>query len=398
MTSAVFLALALVAGVLAPRPATAVTLAECQAFLCMPGGFPPPECSPARAAVLRRIRALLPALPAWSECVAAFGWDPANLTHNEDQLIDCPRGGYLSGRTCSYTTGDGCTYSYPARIRARAQVVVDGATSFSPNHTFTAVARPDGAPYLSSGDPLICSPGEGDGGGYDDGVVGPPDDEDDCVPGTPGCPPDEEDDCTPGTPGCPPDDDEDCVPGTPGCPGDECVPGTPGCPGDECVPGTPGCPADECVPGTPGCPPDDDEDCVPGTPGCPGDECVPGTPGCPGDECVPGTPGCPADECVPGTPGCDPGDPDDCTPGTPGCDPGDPDDCTPGTPGCLSPCQDPDRRPSPPVPGTPARPEGDAYTQPIESGDTCICPGNYPFPFFGFRGWICLPNPGSPVN
>ena len=378
MISAIFTALVLLAITLAPPPARAVSFAECQAFLCMPGGFPPPECSPARAAVLRRIRALLPALPAWSECVAAFGFDPANVSHNETQLIDCPRGGNLSGRTCTYTTGDGCSYSYPARIRARAQVVVDGSTSFSPNRTFTAIARPDGDSYLSSGDPLICSPGEGGGGGYDEGVVGPPDDEDDCVPGTPGCP---DDGCVAGTPGC--DEEDDCIPGTPGCDEeDDCIPGTPGCRPDD----------DDCEPGTPGCPPADD--CEPGTPGCPGDECIPNTPACDedGNRCDPTTdPDCPDDE----KGACDPATDPDCPDDEKGaCDP----DTDPTCPPDLSPCQDPDRRPSPPVPGTPARPEGDAYTQPIESGDTCICPGNYPFPFFGFRGWICLPNPGTPVN
>ena len=310
-----FVSLAALFALLSPPPAAAVSFAECQAFLCMPGGFPPPECSPARSAVLRRIRALLPALPAWSECVAAFGFDPANVSHNETQLLDCPRGGNLSGRTCTYTTGDGCTYSYPARIRARVQVVVDGSTSFSPNHTFTAIARPDGDTYLSGGDPLLCSPGGGGGGGFDSGVIGGPG------------PPPPTPICEPLTPGC----DED---------GQPCDPATdPACPG-ECIPNTPACDEDgnRCDPATdPDCPPEDDE-----------------------EECDPDTdPTCPPE---------------------------------------TSPCQDPNRRPSPPVPGTPSRPEGSAYTTPIDTGLTCICPGNYPFPFFGYRGWICLPNPGSPVN
>ena len=402
MIRSALLALVLVGAALAPQPAHAVSFPECQAFLCMPGGFPPPECAPARSAVLRRIRALLPALPAWSECVAAFDWDPANLTHNEDQLIDCPRGGNLSGRTCSYTTGDGCRYSYPARIRARAQVVVDGSTSFSPNHTFTAIARPDGDTYLSGGDPLICSPGGGGGGGYDSGVIG--------GPGSLPPPPI----CEPLTPGC----DEDgnrCDPATdPDCPG-ECIPNTPACDedGNRCDPATdPDCPG-ECIPNTPAC----DEDgnrCDPATdPDCPG-ECIPNTPACDedGNRCDPATdPDCPG-ECIPNTPACDedgnrcdpatdPDCPGECIPNTPACDedgnrcdPATDPDCPPETP----PCEDPNRRPSPPVPGTPARPEGSAYTTPIDTGLTCICPGNYPFPFFGFRGWICLPNPGTPVN
>ena len=57
-----FVSLVLVAGlVLAPAPALAVSMAECEAYLCLPGGFPPSECTPAKAAVLRRLAALQPA-------------------------------------------------------------------------------------------------------------------------------------------------------------------------------------------------------------------------------------------------------------------------------------------------------------------------------------------------
>lgn len=159
MISAPFIALVLVAGVLAPRPAQAVTFAECQAFLCLPGGFPPSECNAAKAAVLRRLRAFLPALPSWSSCAAAFGWDAANLTHNEHQHADCPRGGTHSGNTCRYTDANGCRYSYAARQRVTVQVVVDGSTQFSPNHTLTHTQRPASTPTLDPGqNPLLCAP------------------------------------------------------------------------------------------------------------------------------------------------------------------------------------------------------------------------------------------------
>ena len=237
MTYAPFIALAALAA-LVPTPSQAVTFAECQAYLCLPGGFPPPECTPAKRAVIARLMSGKPALPPWSSCASAFGWDMATLSHTEPRHYDCPAGGTLSGQTCRYTDAQRCTWSYTSREQATVQVVVDGSTSFSPNHTLTHTTRSAGTPTLDPGqNPRICRPRR------------------------PQC----------GTPGNPP------------------------------------------------CPP-------------------------------------------------------------------------------SSTCADPNRRPSPPVPGTPARPPGSAYTTPIASRPACICPGNYPFPFFGNRGWICLPNPGSPVN
>lgn len=154
-TFSVSLALALLA--LALPSASAVTFAECQAFLCLPGGFPPPECSAAHTAVLRRLAQLKPALPSWSSCAAAFGWDSANLSHNEHQHADCPLGGHLSGNTCRDTDSQGCTYSGAARQRVRVQVVVDGSTSFQPNHTLTHTQRPATPLVLDPGqNPLFC--------------------------------------------------------------------------------------------------------------------------------------------------------------------------------------------------------------------------------------------------
>lgn len=166
MISAIFLALGLVLPALTPGPALAVTEAECHAYLCLPAGFsthggtPSNACDAAHAAVLARLRALKPALPSWSSCAAAFGWDAANLTHTEPRHQDCPHGGTRAGTTCRYTDPDGCTYSYVSRERVTVQVVVDGSTNFQPNHTLTHTTRAAGTPALDppTQDPLTCTP------------------------------------------------------------------------------------------------------------------------------------------------------------------------------------------------------------------------------------------------
>ena len=146
----VSLALALALQALAPAPALAVSMAECQAWLCMPGGFPPSECSPAKAAVLRRLAALQPALPPWSSCAAAFGWDSANLSHTEPRHEECERGDTLTNGTCRGTDANGCDYSYVSREIVTVQVVVDGATNFQPNHTLTHTTRSPGTPNVDA--------------------------------------------------------------------------------------------------------------------------------------------------------------------------------------------------------------------------------------------------------
>ena len=93
MISAFIAALALVFQVLTPSPASAATFAECQAWLCLPGGFPPWECDAAHAAVLRRLARLEPALPSWSSCASAFNWDSADLAHTDTWHDPCPHGG-----------------------------------------------------------------------------------------------------------------------------------------------------------------------------------------------------------------------------------------------------------------------------------------------------------------
>lgn len=164
MISSVWLALVLAASVLAPRPAQAVTEAECHAYLCLPAGFsthggsPATACDAAERAVISRIKRGLPALPPWSSCAAAFNWDLANLSHTEKPHADCPRSdAQLSGTTCRYTDPDGCTWSYAARQSVTVQVVVDGSTNFRPNHTLTQTQRQAGPAVLEPGqDPLTC--------------------------------------------------------------------------------------------------------------------------------------------------------------------------------------------------------------------------------------------------
>ena len=150
MISAVFLALVLVLPAITTRPALAVTFAECQAFLCLPGGFPPSECNAAKAAVLARLAALKPALPPWSSCAAQFGWDSANLSHTEPRHEECAAGDTLTNGQCHGTDANGCDYSYVSREIVTVQVVVDGSTNFQPNHTLTHTTRSAGTPNVDT--------------------------------------------------------------------------------------------------------------------------------------------------------------------------------------------------------------------------------------------------------
>ena len=113
------LALTLALQVLTASPALAVSFAECQAWLCLPGGFPPWECDAAHTAVLRRLAALQPALPSWSSCASAFGWDSASLSHDDYWHDECPQGGTpdatgIAATVCSGTAGE-CTFTYSAQ-------------------------------------------------------------------------------------------------------------------------------------------------------------------------------------------------------------------------------------------------------------------------------------------
>ena len=142
MITATALALALALQVLTPSPASAQSFAECQAWLCLPGGFPPWECDAAHTAVLRRLAAFRPALPSWSSCASAFSWDSANLGHNDNWHDECPDGGTpnapgINASTCTGTDSNGCTFSYSAQKKVTVQVSVDGSTSFAPNQSLT---------------------------------------------------------------------------------------------------------------------------------------------------------------------------------------------------------------------------------------------------------------------
>lgn len=139
-----------------PPPAPAQTFAECQAYLCLPAGFntrgapPTNACDEAHRAVRRRLDRLLPALPPWSSCAAAFGWDSANLRHTEPRHEECNAGDTLTNGQCHGTDANGCDYSYVSREIVTVQVVVDGRTNFQPNHTLTHTTRSAGTPNVDA--------------------------------------------------------------------------------------------------------------------------------------------------------------------------------------------------------------------------------------------------------
>ena len=208
MIPALFVSLALALQVLTPQPALAASFAECEAYLCLPGGFPPSECNAAHTAVLRRLAALQPSLPDWSECAGAFGWDAANLRARDRWHEWCPLGGTpdtygISASTCSGTDAAGCSFSYAAQKKVTVTMLVDGSSSFSPNQSLTYTVSPPGSrtvdcPAFPIGTPIV----------YEN----PPDDDADNTPCVgPGCPVIDPS-CV--GPGCP--DDTPCV--GPDCP------------------------------------------------------------------------------------------------------------------------------------------------------------------------------------
>ena len=152
----VSLALALALQALAPDPARAVTEAECEAWLCLPGGFPPSECTPAEIAVKRRLAAFQPPLPPWSSCAAAFGWDMAVMDYTQRDTDSCPNGGAITNGECRGRASNGCPYSYPPQRAAWVQVSVDGSTGFQPNTPHTQVTRQAGSRVGT--DPLCPTP------------------------------------------------------------------------------------------------------------------------------------------------------------------------------------------------------------------------------------------------
>ena len=159
MITSTALALALALQVLTPSPASAQSFAECQAWLCLPGGFPPWECDAAHTAVLRRLAALRPALPSWSSCASAFSWDSAHLGHTDNWHDECPNGGSpdaagLAATVCSGRDSNGCAFSYSPQKKVRVTVAVDGSTSFTPNNRLTHTVSSAGSRHLGS-----CPPG-----------------------------------------------------------------------------------------------------------------------------------------------------------------------------------------------------------------------------------------------
>ena len=100
-----FALVAIVLQVALASPAGAVSEAECEAWLCLPGGFGPAECAPAKRAVDRRLRLRLDPLPPWASCAALYNASPANLTF--DNQYRRPGCGRASGRGRVWVRVDG---------------------------------------------------------------------------------------------------------------------------------------------------------------------------------------------------------------------------------------------------------------------------------------------------
>ena len=138
MTYAVVIALAVILHATAPAPAQAQSLAECEAWLCLPAGFSVSECSAAEAAVRRRLRLNMDPLPSWASCASRFSWDAATLAWTMPESSGCPSGYSPSGGVCRRTDANGCRITHTRRRWANVWVWVDGAqTGQSLHHTIS---------------------------------------------------------------------------------------------------------------------------------------------------------------------------------------------------------------------------------------------------------------------
>ena len=172
---------------LTPRPATACP-AECEAWLCLPGGFAPSECAPAKVAVEQRLARGQEPLPPWSSCRARCGnAGAANLRWTFPTELSCPHGGSLSVGLCRGIDDDGCSFTYTPRNHGEVWVHVDGQRMDArfEAHSLPYTLAAAGArqvdrstcPDIDPGDPpLVVGPPVGGGsvGGVGGGVGAAP--------------------------------------------------------------------------------------------------------------------------------------------------------------------------------------------------------------------------------
>ena len=111
-------------GVARPSSALAVSEAECEAWLCLPGGFSVSECAPAKRAGARRLSLGMNPLPPWSSCVPLHGDPAAGLAlRTGNEYLSCPGGYNLREGVCVGLTP---AENYATEHRRFVWVLVDG--------------------------------------------------------------------------------------------------------------------------------------------------------------------------------------------------------------------------------------------------------------------------------
>lgn len=144
---------------LLPSSANAASEDECAIWICLPGGFAPSECNPAKSAMISRVKDLKPPLPPFSACMNDPDAQTSNMTSNYGVAAVIPEHqectsmvDHYNGMQCaSYKTvpeqrirGTSCTVHHESGIREPAgctrteryaEVFVDGVQQ-GPTHWY----------------------------------------------------------------------------------------------------------------------------------------------------------------------------------------------------------------------------------------------------------------------